>query len=284
MRKFYLWTPDMDECFDLNTKKLFAADPSGLGNTFEISYQDADSGKYVTNVRPNFDNIKFTIYFNASNDNGYANYKKLMNFLAKCGTNKFILEYNDGITDKYCDVILRATPKTEIDEDGVFSEDFEFERQTYWYELLSDTFSLRNSNMENSRFPLKFPLAFRGKMMHKEYEITNEFFVEAPIQITISGLLINNINIYIKNADTEEIIQEIQLSRGCVDGTTITINPDTKKIIVNEDGEESNGYGLTDKTKDSFLYLPQGTYIIGANIADEDTGRIEFAIRRYLLD
>ena len=55
-------------------------------------------------------------------------------------------------------------------------------------------------------------------------------------------------------------------------------------FLTDAEGNVTNGYRITDKTKQSFLYLPQGTYTVGANIVKGASGRIEMSIKRYLFD
>ena len=283
MRKFVLHTYDKQKSFDLNGDSALAAEPTGLGNAFSLSYKESEKGKHLVNVAPSFDPIVLKIYFNADGTDGYANYKGLMLFLAECGTSVFLFEYNDGVTDKYCDVVLQSNTKTEITEEGLFCETFTFERQTYWYERVEESFALKHTAAESTAFPLGFPFGFAGRVFVKKRLISNKFFTDAPITITITGDIKNNINLYI--ADTKDnIVAEISLSTNNKEGTTIVIEPTNKKITVTTDGQTLNGYGLTDKTKQSFLYLPQGDYYIGSNMEDEDTGAIEIAIKRYLFD
>ena len=283
MRHFILHTSDRRRSYDLNDTSAFAAEPSGLGNNFSLSYKESERGKHLVNITPSFDPITLKIYFNADGTDGYANYKALLSFLAECGTSPFLFEYNDGVTDKFCEVVLRNAPKSEISEEGLFVEDFQFERQTYWYEQVNTEFELLNRTPD-ATFPLKFPFGFAGEKLKKEFRITNPFFERAPIIFIISGDFENPLNLYIKDT-SGNIISQIQLSIGNEEGQTIRIDPTTKKIIVTtaEEGEY-NGYGLTDKTKQSFLYLPQGEYIIGANIEQTDAGRIDVEVRRYLFD
>lgn len=223
------------------------------------------------------------IYFNADGTNGYANYKGLLQFLAECGTSAFLFEYNDGVTDKFCDVVLQSNTKSEISEEGLFVETFTFERQTYWYERVEESFSLKHTSEESTAFPLGFPFGFAGQVFVKRRLISNKFFIDAPITITISGNIKNNIDLRIEDTD-ENVVGEISLSTNNTEGTIIVIEPTNKKITVTTDGETVNGYGLTDKTKQSFLYLPQGDYYITSNMEDEDTGEIDIAIKRYLFD
>lgn len=283
MRKFYLHTYDGSNTFDLNTNRALAAEPSGLGNSFDLAYSEDDKGKNLVNVKPSFEPIVLKIYFNADGSDGYTNYKGLMLFLAECGTGKLLLEYNDGVTDKFCDAVLKSNTKSEINEEGVFVETFTFERQTYWYERAEESFALKATESSLTKFPLGFPFGFVGRVFKKQQKITNAFFTDAPITITIKGQIKENIYIYIATLDNE-IVAELQLSTNSAEGTVIVIEPMGKKITVNRDGEITNGYGLTDKTKQSFLYLPRGTYYIGSNMDADDKGEIAFSIRRYLLD
>lgn len=283
MRKFYLHTINKSKTFDLNTDAALATEPTGLGNAFDIEYKKSEKGQHLVNVKPNFDPIKLKIYFNANNTNAYLNYKSLLSFLAECGTSVFLFEYNDGITDKFCEIVSKTLPKSEIDTEGVFVEKFVFERQTYWYEEVAERFALKNTSEVTSMFPLSFPFGFAGKVLQKRYKIINNFYMDAPITILISGNLKNNINIYIMTLN-EKIVGQIQLSTNNTEGTEIIIEPTTKKISVIKNNQITNGYALTDKTKQSFLYLPQGEYFIGSNIDDEDTGKIEISIKRYLFD
>ena len=283
MRKFFLHTYDKSKSFDLNTESALAAEPTGLGNSFATAYKDSDKGKHLVNVTPSFEPIVLKIYFNADGSEGYANYKGLMLFLAMCGTTEFLFEYQDGVTDKYCDVVFKSATKSEPNEEGVFCETFTFERQTYWYERVEDSFALKNTAADATRFPLGFPFGFFGRVFNKKQYVSNPFHIAAPITITISGQIADNIRIYIATLD-DKIVAEIKLSTNNVDGRVILIEPNTKKITVSQNDTVSNGYGLTDKTKQSFLYLPQGDYYIGSDMTQDDAGQIAFAIKRFLLD
>ena len=284
MRKFYLHTYDRSRTFNLNTASAFASEPTGLGNAFSPTYKQSDNGKHLTNVTPSFPPIVFKILFNADGTCGYMNYKSLLNFLASCGTSVFILEYNDGVTDKFCDVILKSATKSERGEDGVFCETFTFERQTYWYEEISAVFDIKVDS-GTSAFPLSFPFGFAGMTFSDSVRVSNQFFEEAPVIITIKGYIENVVRIYVKNVATGEITAEIQLTRGIANGETVVIDPTTKKITVTDvNGNVNNGYGLTDKTKQSFLFLPRGEYYVSSNISTEDNGSIEISVKRFLFD
>ena len=180
-------------------------------------------------------------------------------------------------------MVLQSNTKSEISEEGLFVETFTFERQTYWYERVEESFSLKHTSEESTAFPLGFPFGFAGQVFVKRRLISNKFFIDAPITITISGNIKNNIDLRIEDTD-ENVVGEISLSTNNTEGTVIVIEPTNKKITVTTDGETVNGYGLTDKTKQSFLYLPQGDYYITSNMEDEDTGEIDIAIKRYLFD
>ena len=76
-----------------------------------------------------------------------------------------------------------------------------------------------------------------------------------------------------------------RLTRGIANGEIVVIDPTTKKITVTDaNGKVTNGYGLTDKTKQSFLFLPRGEYYVSSNISAEDNGSIEISVKRFLFD
>ena len=164
MRRFILHTYDKSKSFDLNGETALAAEPTGLGNKFSLSYKESEKGKHLTNVKPDFEQIQLAIYFNADGSNGYGNYKSLSLFLAECGTSPFLFEYNDGVTDKFCEVVSNAMPKTEKNADGIFVETFTFDRQTYWYERVEESFALKKT-VAASSFPLHFPFGFAGMVL-----------------------------------------------------------------------------------------------------------------------
>lgn len=285
MRRFILHTYDKSKSFDLNGETAFAAEPTGLGNKFSLSYKESEKGKYLTNVKPDFEQIQLKIYFNANGANGYGNYKSLSLFLAECGTSPFLFEYDDGITDKFCEVISNTMPKSEISEEGIFAETFTFDRQTYWYERVEESFALKKTSAADTAFPLHFPFGFAGMVFKNKYKVSNPFFADAPIIIKITGEIAENIRLYLADMN-DNVVAEISLATNNTDGTEIMIDPTTKKITVTdtESGATRNGYGLTDKTKQSFLYLPQGEYYIGSNITADDDGSIEITIKRFLFD
>ena len=285
MRRFILHTYDKSKSFDLNNDTALAAEPTGLGNKFSLSYKESEKGKHLTNVKPAPDPITLKIYFNADCSNGYGNYNSLSLFLAECGASPFLFEYNDGITDKFCEVVSNTMPKSEINADGEFVETFSFDKQTYWYERVEESFALKKTNAADTAFPLHFPFGFAGMVFKNKYKVSNPFFVAAPIVIKITGDIAENIRLYLADMH-DKIVAEISLATNNADGTEILIDPTTKKITVTdtETGEARNGYGLTDKTKQSFLYLPQGEYYIGSNMTADDDGSIEMSIKRFLFD
>lgn len=285
MRKFVLWKSDKSLSFDLNTSRALAVEPTGLGNQFATSYKEATDRKYLTNIKPDFEPIAFKVYFNGDGSSGYENYKRLAQFLTRCGKTELLLEYADGITDKFAKVVLKAMPKSEINEDGEMFADCQFERQWYWYEDVAESFALKTAaSLLSTTFPLSFPFGFAGSVFINKFEISNDFYEDAPIVLTIKGEIKSNIRIMILSADTGETVAEVSLSRGSGAETEIIIDADAKKIKVTENGETVNGYGLQDPTKQSFLFLPFGQYVITSSMVDDDEGEISVAIKRYLLD
>lgn len=283
MREIKLYSVDKKSFISLNDRRFLAGEITGLGNNFSITYHETSKGKTKKSVKPDFDTIAITIYFNVEG-NPYHNYNYLMNFLMQNANRIFPLEYSDGTRKKFCDVILKSASKSQINEDGVFSEQFIFERQYYWYEEQEESFALKAIDSSKVSFPLPFPFGFTGISFINQYTITNNFFEEAPINIKIKGPIANNpINVKL-TTEAGVVVKEIVLNAKCNEGDEISIDASTKKIICLKNGVEQNGYGFTDKRKQSFMYLPLGTYTISSNLQITDDGVIEISIKRYLLD
>jgi hypothetical protein len=283
MREIKLYSVDKKSFISLNDRRFLAGEITGLGNNFSITYHETSNGKTKKSVKPDFDTIAITIYFNIEG-NPYHNYNYLMNFLMQNANRIFPLEYSDGTRKKFCDVILKSASKSQINEDGVFSEQFIFERQYYWYEEQEESFALKAIDSSKVSFPLPFPFGFTGISFINQYTITNNFFEEAPINIKIKGPIANNpINVKL-TTEAGVVVKEIVLNAKCNEGDEISIDASIKKIVCLKNGVEQNGYGLTDKRKQSFMYLPLGTYTISSNLQITDEGAIEISVKRYLLD
>lgn len=283
MRRFTLYTADKRTSYSLNSQRVFATEPKGLGNKFDVAMKETSTGRQLSNIKPTFEPITLDLCFNADGSSGYANYKELMNFFAKCGRGAFIFEVNDGITERRCDVVLDTAEKSEIKEDG-FIEQFIFQRLNFWYEEVTERFSIKGIDATEYSFPLRFPFMFYGYSFTDSFEIKNDFYEQSPITLKISGAIENDIVVYLENLETAERVAEVALSTGNAEGTTITIDASNKKVLVDDGVTVENGYSLVDKTKQSFLFLPQGRYKIGANITQDDRGAVQVSVKRYLLD
>lgn len=286
IRKFTLFDINKYNSIELASNGIFASNPVGLGNNFESTYVQDNRFKQITNTRPLFEEISFDIYFNINGTNGYKNFNKLINFINYNGKQPLILRYKDGINEKFCRVMFKRMPKTEINQDGEFVETFVFDRLTYWYMENDLRISLQNAVPEEYvTYPLPFEFGFEGLSLQKEYTVTNNFFDSVPIEVRIKGELKENIELYIKNFNNDEIIQRVKfLINSSLNQEIIMSSVQNKKVTIIRDGIEENGYGYIDMNYQTFLYLPQGTYVIGSSISNEDNGSINFSIIQYLLD
>jgi hypothetical protein len=282
MERFTLYTADKLRAYSLDTERALAVEPTGLGNKFAVSYKETADRKYMTNRKPDFEPIALKIYFNADGSEGDTNYKNLMGFISACGNEPFLFEYTDGTGKRYCDVVLSSAPKSEITEEGLYAESFSFDRLSYWYEEVEESFALKSVS-GGRKFPLRFPFGFAGKVFINSFTVKNDFYEAAPIVITVTGRIASTLDIYSAEKSSGAKVAEVALSMGSTDNTTIIINAVTKKITVDDGETVINGYNLTDKTKQNFLFIPPGEYAVGANISQEDSGEIDISIKRYLL-
>lgn len=285
MRKFILYNSNKSLSFNLQSGGVFAGEPKGLGNKFTNSYIENENNKYRTNVKPNFENIEFTIYFNTDSSIGYSNYHKFTNFLTKNKNSVLILEYDDGVQIKYCRCYLSSLSKTERQADGTFKEKLILERNSYWYKEENFTFEFKTIiEGEFLGFPLQFPIQFNGTKVLNRSTITNDFFEKVPVNILIKGPIANPVQILMINEDEEEVAR-IKLNSAIQENEKLEINAiNGKKITLTTQSGTINAYDILDKNYQSFFYLPPGKYTIITNLTQTDTGYINLVVISYILD
>lgn len=285
MRKFILHNSNKTLSFNLQNGGIFASEPKGLGNKFTNSYIENESNKFRTNVKPSFDNIEFSIYFNTDSSIGYSNYHKFTNFLTKNKNNILILEYDDGIQVKFCRCYLSTLSKTERQSSGVFKESLILERNSYWYKEENLTFEFRTILEDDSLgFPLEFPLQFSGVAVYNRATLNNEFFEKVPINITIKGPINNPVRLIMID-ELEQEVARLQLNEVINENEVLEINAiNGKKITLTTATDIVNAYDMMDKNYQCFLYLPPGKHTIIANLSQLDTGSINLSVINYILD
>lgn len=157
---------------------------------------------------------------------------------------------------RYCDVYLKNAPKTQKTNFNIIQENIIFERVSFWYEFVYGS--------------------------GNDFQIEN--FVIEPCPVTIHKQPnVNQSSIFLKNT-SNEIISEIILKPYSSD--TLVIDSENKIITryaYSNPNIKTNGYDLINKSKDTFMYIPKGKYVLSSN--NYIIGHtLEWVVKRWLND
>ena len=125
MRKLKLYNYNKSSFIDFNDKKYLVTDISGLGTKYDLIKFE----KTVHDLEYNFENISLTINFGIDS-NAYNDYKRFLDFIISNGKNRFILGYDYGTNERFADVYLLNSPKTQKTNYRIITETVIFERIT----------------------------------------------------------------------------------------------------------------------------------------------------------
>lgn len=244
MRKFVLWNYNKTQSFDFNTEHAIISDVTGLGIDYAITKQNG----VVTGFEKSFTDITFLVHFGV-NDNPYAVFSEFAGFIGSNGRNKLILEYQANNKTLYCDVWIKTLPKTQKNETGVIAETISFERLTYWYTVVSGT-------------------------LITSATIVNEVFDLMPINLEIIGATSSFV---ISLSDGSQICT----TRDLIANEKISIDSQSKKVILDTAGVQSNGYNLINKAYNTFLMAAKGTYTLTFT---GSAGQFKYSYNKWVID
>jgi len=169
-------------------------EPSGLGYGYNTEYEQLGN-TFITNLR-RMEQGQINGQVNFLN---YDNYKKLVDFIEKSETLKFSYKVplTNGVKEYFKDVQITDITKTEIQENGVMSENITFDCLSLWYEENIIIYDMQEQQ-EEIRWDFEWDSKFTAYDI-RSLEYINQGHVEAPILIEIAGPVINpEIQLYVE--------------------------------------------------------------------------------------
>lgn len=160
--------------------------PSGLGYGYNAEYEQLGN-TFITNLR-RMEQGQIDGQVNFLN---YDNYKKLIDFIEKSEKLKFSYKvpFKSGAKQYFKDVQIKNISKTEIQENGVMSENITFDCLSLWYEENNVIYTITPQENE-IRWDFRWDSKF-GDYNARNLSFINQGHVEAPIVISLNGQLLN---------------------------------------------------------------------------------------------
>lgn len=182
-------------------------EPTGLGIEYTTEYEQLNN-TFIANVRK-FEQGHINGIVNFIN---YDNYKNFIDFIEQAEQLKlaYKVPFQDTQKEYLKDINIQILTKSEIKETGVISEDITIDCLTLWYEENTMVYNLSEQEDEivwDFKWDSKFSANDSRSM-----EYINKGHVEAPIEIEISGPLVNPIlQLYIEGQLYQQVLLNIEI-------------------------------------------------------------------------
>lgn len=236
VRKFSLINEKGKEYSLMNLKKTcLLTEPAGLGYSYSTEYEQLGY-EFLTNLRK----LEQGAVNGIVNFFNYDNFKEFANFIETAKMLKFVYEIpfeNNSVT-YYRDVNIKSLEKTERQENGIISENIEFDCLSLWYEQNETIFKIEEYDDEmrydyrwNSRY-----IDYNGRAI----QFDNKGHVEAPIQVEING--------FVRNPAITVLVDEQEYASIKI---PITINEYEKLLYSSKTGDIYIQKQKTDGTKEN---------------------------------
>ena len=213
--------------------------PSGFGYSYSTNYERVGN-TFVENLRQlQQGQITGTI-----NCLYYDNFKKLVDFIEKAKKLMLLyaIPYKSGTREYLRDINIKDLTKTEIQVNGVISETITFECLSLWYSKNVAQYTIVPQEDEirwNYKWDSRFT-SYNSRSLH----IKNDGHIEAPIELSINGEVINPvIELYVEG----QLIQEIPF--------TVRIEQYEKFLYCSKDNDFYVQKQNTDATKENLFNL-----------------------------
>ena len=161
-------------------------EPSGLGYGYNTEYEQLGY-TFITNLRK-MEQGKISGQVNFLN---YDNYKKLVDFIEKSEQIKFSYKvpYKSGAKEYLKDIQIQDITKTDIQENGVLSENITFDCLSLWYEENKVIYTISEQESE-IRWDFRWDSQF-GDYSARNLSFINKGHVDASILVSIDGQVVN---------------------------------------------------------------------------------------------
>lgn len=288
MRKFKLWNEEVTEFIDMSSDKCFAKDPDGLGIEMKLDIVESDNGYYLQNRKESNTPIAFTLIFGIKG-NAYESYDNFTGFINQYP--KLVLEYQTNDQTLYRDVYLQRLGKSEKTIYNTLECKVTLLPISPWYipKIIEADYTY-SSAYGNQFYNIDIEHNSGDSPINVEISVsngTNNQFYGA--RITVDNRVYYPNGTMWKSNETQVVDfpnrQFFKISYSGVSNILKVNTVDKKLQLIRGDGVIENLYGVHDLSKQSFLYLRNGTN----NIAINPSGtlinaslHIKITYRRYV--
>ncbi len=269
MRKYALVILDkFDKIIDRYNLDV-VTNPTGNGFKLALSTISSDIEDIITKVVQEKLVIKFIVNHI---ENSYQKATMLAHWIQKYSTAPYqmALEYDDGVTIKYCEGRVTDLGKTEKDEFNNLEQELEFTQTTPFFLRRENTITFQVSS-KGKRYPYTYPYSY-GASVVENNEINNIYLLDIPLILTIEGAIdrptIDLLDEY-GNRYSRVQFEDVSIAKG----EQLIINSAQRKIYkISKDGQETDYIPEVNPMYDTFLRAASGKSTISMNTVDSGEG------------
>ena len=242
VREFYL-VNEYGQTFSLMDIKnsCLLTSPTGLGFSFSTEYEQLGN-TFFTSLRK-LEQGKINAQVNFLN---YKNYRSFVDFIAKSTELKiqYVVPYGtkNDVKTFYRDIEIQSLSKSEIQPNGVITEEISLDCKSLWYEKIAQQYEISAGSNE-VRWDFRFDAYWSGYTV-RELNYINTGHIDAPIEVVIDGEVINpSIELYVEG----QLFQTVDI--------TDTIDEYEKLMYSSKEGDFYIKKRLTDGTYENLFSL-----------------------------
>ncbi len=277
MRRFALVVFDIEDNVIDRRVLHSAVEPEGLGWRLSVSRIETDVEDIITNILQSKQDIKLRLV-----TSGYIESQIISNWIQQYIGIQYdlALEYNDGVTTRYCSGLVTGLSKTELNEYSALNRELTFTPTSPFFTLPFASIRIAVAAAGKS-YPFKYPYRY-GKNLVENNLIDNPYMQASPITVRFTGTITNpDIRLIDAGSTVYNRVQFPETTLGA--NEYIVINSGRQKIL-KYDGSGFVDYAAqTNPLYDTFLRAERGISTMAINIEAGDTCELTARPRRYVL-
>ena len=179
-------------------------DPNGLGLSYYTEYEQL--GNTFIEILRKIEQKPITA---AVNFTKYDNFKKFIDFIEDSDELKlaYKVPYENGEKEYFKDIEIQEISKTQIQPNGIISENITVNWLSLWYEEKTQIYNIQPNSAEDLRWDFRWDKRFSNNDT-RDLQFINNGHIEAPVEIELDGRILNpKIELYIEG----ELYQSVSI-------------------------------------------------------------------------
>lgn len=261
----------------------YADTPKNLGFEIEFTTLESRLTTHFTSAREK--RLPTTLNLNFLPPNAYQKVNQFRKFVQKYTNARMVFEYYDTTSEiKNWEGKVQKLGQEELTDWGGLVCPISFLPGTPKYVKKDNVISIVQSSIGKS-YPFKYPYSY-GRSIAENNLITNTYFDEIPLRVTLYGYMTNP-QIMLQNTATQEIYSTVRFGNLIVEENEhLVIDAIQSKVWLFRNGVYTSAYDYISKQPelDSFLYAAANcTSKLIINLSPSETGYLKASYRQYTL-